>query len=227
MSIYTVNEIENGTAGGTNVDLSEYALKSEVSTIIDLDGLNNTIDKLTTAIANKLDKSPEHTHSITAVNDLTNQLDDKLSKSTTYSLNSVIDTTSSGTLNELTLSNSLKINKDSKTLKIYIEDNNINFAYGDTVFMYYDTTASTVFVKGVALDQFITNTNATLQNHYDAINIIAEKLDLLEDTGGSTSGGNTGDTSGGIDTSGLEYVSYKEHSSSNDPCYPHLMIHVI
>ena len=138
MSMYTVNEIENGTAGDTNADLSEYALKSEVGTLINLDGLNNTIDKLTKAIANKLDKSPEHTHSISAVNDLTNQLDDKLSKSTTYSLNTVIDKTSSGTLTDLTSNNSLKINKDGKTLKIYIEGNNINFAFGSDIFMYYD-----------------------------------------------------------------------------------------
>ena len=171
---YTVNEIQNGTAG-TNVDLqidlSSYAKKNEVGTIIDLEGLKKTI-------GNKIDKTPEHTHSISAIDDLTNKLDDKLSKSTTYSLNTVIDATSSGTLSELTLNNSLKITRDNITLKIFIEDGCVKFVYGDDAFITYDTESSTVYVKGVELNKFITDTNATLKNHYDAIKIIADKLEL-------------------------------------------------
>ena len=171
---YTVNEIQNGSAGSTvdvQLDLSSYVKKTEVGTIIDLEGLKKTI-------GNKLDRTPEHTHSISAIDDLTNKLDDKLSKSTKYSLNSIIDTTSSGTLTDLTSNNSLKITRDNISLRIFIEDKCIKLAYEDDAFMSYDTTTSTIYVKGIAFDKFVTDTNAVLKNHFDAIKIIAEKLEL-------------------------------------------------
>ena len=134
--LYTVDEISSGEAGTVQIDLSAYAKKNEIGTIIDLDGLKKTI-------GNKLDKTPEHRHSISAITELSNQLDDKLSKSLTYSFGNLIDPNSNGTINELTVTNKLTL--------------------GET-----------------DLQTFITDTNAVLKNHYDAIKIIAEKLQLID-----------------------------------------------
>ena len=46
--------------------------------------------------------------------------------------------------------------------------------------MYYDTDNSTLYINGIAFDKFVTDTNAVLKNHYDAIKIIAEKLQLID-----------------------------------------------
>ena len=46
--------------------------------------------------------------------------------------------------------------------------------------MYYDTDNSTLYINGIAFDKFVTDTNAVLKNHYDAIKIIADKLELNE-----------------------------------------------
>ena len=177
---YTVHEIQTGTDGELQIDLSGYAKKNEVSTIIDLDGLKKTI-------GNKLDRTPEHTHSITAIDDLSNQLNDKLSKSRIYSLNELIDTTSTGTLTDLNISNSLKITPSNNTnISLIIEAKedkiyfNVKNGTQEQSLMYYDTDNSTLYINGIAFDKFVTDTNAVLKNHYDAIKIIAEKLELNE-----------------------------------------------
>ena len=134
--MYTVDQINSNNTGNNQIDLSGYAKKSEVGTIIDLDGLKKTI-------GNKLDRTPEHRHTISSINELQNQLNDKLSKSSTYSFNELIDPETNGTINELTVKNKLTL--------------------GET-----------------DLQTFITETNAVIKNHYDAIKIIAEKLQLID-----------------------------------------------
>ena len=138
-------------------------------------------------IGNKLDKTPEHTHSISAITELNNQLNDKLSKSKTYTLNELISTTSTGTLTDITINDSLKVapsNNTGPSLIIEAKDNKIYFntvnGTQEQTLLYYDTATSTVYIKGIAFDQFVTDTNAVLKNHYDAIKIIADKLQLTD-----------------------------------------------
>ena len=44
--MYTVDQINSNNTGNNQIDLSGYAKKSEVGTIIDLDGLKKTIGNI-------------------------------------------------------------------------------------------------------------------------------------------------------------------------------------
>jgi predicted nucleic acid-binding Zn-ribbon protein len=83
--MYTIKQIDSGATseGITEEKLTDYAKKTDtVST--------TEFNDLVAVVANKLDKTPQHEHNISNVVDLQQQLDDKLSKSTTYSYSTII-----------------------------------------------------------------------------------------------------------------------------------------
>jgi hypothetical protein len=82
--IYTINQINDR--------------KSEVKDLINYVKKVDSVDKtdyesLKLTVPNKLDKFPEHNHSVSAISQLLQHLDDKLSKSTLYSYSSFISDT--------------------------------------------------------------------------------------------------------------------------------------
>ena len=71
-----MTNVDSGTSSGTTVkiDLANYALKSDTATKVDLEALQ-------TIVANKLDKEPAHTHSISEVDQLQAELNTKVDTS--------------------------------------------------------------------------------------------------------------------------------------------------
>ena len=76
-----MSNAETGTNSSetiVKIDLSNYVLKSETATKVDL-------EELQLIVANKLDKEPMHTHSISEVNQLQTELNSKFDSSKQYS----------------------------------------------------------------------------------------------------------------------------------------------
>ena len=175
---YTVSEIENGTAGELIVDLSDYVKRNEVSTIIDLEGLKEKL-------GNKLDKTPEHRHNISAITELKNELDSKLSAGKMYSYKTIIsDIEKIETLENPTITNKLNLRSpdESTEYSVYATNDGLVITESSkaTPILRYQTLDDTVWIQGENLTKFIKNTNAVLKNHYDAIKLIAEKVGLTE-----------------------------------------------
>ena len=175
---YTVSEIENGTAGELIVDLSDYVKRNEVSSIIDLEGLKEKL-------GNKLDKTPEHRHNISAITELQNILDSKLSATKLYSYKTIIsDIEKIETLENPTITNKLNLRSpdESTTYQIYAVDDGlvITESSKSIPILKYLKTDDSVWIQGENLTKFIKDTNAVLKNHYDAIKLIAEKVGLTE-----------------------------------------------
>ena len=191
---YTVSEIENGTAGELIVDLSDY-VRNEVSTIIDLEGLKEKL-------GNKLDKTPEHRHNISAITELKNELDSKLSANKTYSYKTIIsDIEKIETLESPTITNTLNLRApdESTEYSVYATNDGLVITESSkaTPILKYQKLDDTVWIQGENLTKFIKDTNAVLKqgenltkfikdtnavlkNHYDAIKLIAEKVGLTD-----------------------------------------------
>jgi hypothetical protein len=87
--IYTVSEIDNDKVMASKNDLYDYAKKTDVPTIVDYNQLKITV-------GNKLDRTPQHTHTIANIDDLQTNLDDltlKINniKSDISDINAVLD----------------------------------------------------------------------------------------------------------------------------------------
>ena len=175
---YTVSEIENGTAGELIVDLSDYVKRNEVSTIIDLEGLKEKL-------GNKLDKTPEHRHNISAITELKNELDSKLSAGKMYSYKTIIsDIEKIETLESPTITNTLNLRApdESTEYSVYATNDGLVITESSkaTPILKYQKLDDTVWIQGENLTKFIKDTNAVLKNHYDAIKLIAEKVGLTD-----------------------------------------------
>ena len=175
---YTVSEIENGTAGELIVDLSDYVKRNEVSTIIDLEGLKEKL-------GNKLDKTPEHRHNISAITELKNELDSKLSANKMYSYKTIIsDIEKIETLENPTITNTLNLRApdETTTYSVYATNDGLVITESSkaTPILKYQKLDETVWIQGENLTKFIKDTNVVLKNHYDAIKLIAEKVGLTD-----------------------------------------------
>jgi hypothetical protein len=71
--IYTVSEVNNDKVLASKNDLYDYAKKTDVPTITDYNQLKITV-------GNKLDRSPQHTHTIANITDLQSNLNELTSK---------------------------------------------------------------------------------------------------------------------------------------------------
>ena len=159
--------------GNTTIrlDLSNYALKNDTATKID-------IDELKTKLADKLDREGSHQHAIIDIKELEQALNQKLDNNRTYSHKVLINDIE--TIQDLdTLKTpSLEIIKDAASFeaggyKVSVDDTgDLLITLNDIVIAFYNKTAGNWIINGINLNEFITETQATLKNHYEAINIL-------------------------------------------------------
>ena len=166
----------------TKIDLSGYA------TTATTDKLTISIENLNKSVANKLNSNPvDHEHSISQITQLQEKLDNKLSIPSTddnkYSYNALLKDWDS-----IPYLKSVKI----PTLDIAVDKNTSGYifnvdssgdlmiTYNEVVIASYNKASSTWIFNGNDINKFITNTNAVLKNHYDALLIILDKLGLKD-----------------------------------------------
>ena len=160
--------------GNTTIrlDLSNYALKNDTATKID-------IDELKTKLADKLDREGSHQHAIIDIKELEQALNQKLDNNRTYSHKVLINDIETIQYLDTLKTPSLEIIKDKASseeaggYKVSVDDTgDLLITLNDIVIAFYNKTAGNWIINGINLNEFITETQATLKNHYEAINIL-------------------------------------------------------
>lgn len=161
--------------GNTTIrlDLSNYALKNDTATKID-------INELRTKLADKLDREGSHQHAIGDIKELDQTLNQKLDNNRTYSYKVLIndietipylETLKTPLLEILTSSDA-----SSAGYKISVDNTgDLLISLNDVVIASYNKIAGNWIINGINLNEFITETQETLKNHYEAINILMSK----------------------------------------------------
>jgi len=150
----------------TNINVEDFAKKSEVATKEDLNTLSGIV-------ANKLDSSPIHHHDIADIDQLATVLGDKLDRTQTYNYSSILSNPE-----EINYLNQLKtpsiILSPCKQLSLYSfeldSNNNLKILYvgsnpSITIASYNLSSAAWVFGSY--------NIGEVLQNHHDAIELLS------------------------------------------------------
>ena len=165
-SINDASQVGNNTI---RLDLTNYALKDDTATKIDIEDLKSKI-------ANKLDKEGSHQHTITDIKELTQTLNTKLDNSVMYSYRTLINDIETIPYLEDVKTPMLTIAKNKLDENGYIvsvdDAGDLLITLNGVAIAFYNRNANNWIINGVNLNQFITETQATLKNHYDAINIL-------------------------------------------------------
>ena len=177
--MFTTGQVMNGIdASDLMIDLSDYSKKVDTATKIDLNALSDVV-------ANKLDKTPQHKHDISDIKELQNQLDRKYDIGTKYSYNAIL---SDSELINYIVSPKVEClevtqGKEVDGYKLSVDSNGDLMIYSPSNLLIasYDVGNGSWILGGTNLKSFITETNAVLKNHYDALCILAEKLGLKDD----------------------------------------------
>ena len=171
--------------GNTTIrlDLSNYALKNDTATKID-------INELRTKLADKLDREGSHQHAIGDIKELDQTLNQKLDNNRTYSYKVLINDIETIPYLETLKTPLLEIVKDAASLaasegskeksgagyKISVDNTgDLLISLNDVVIASYNKIAGNWIINGINLNEFITETQETLKNHYEAINILMSK----------------------------------------------------
>jgi hypothetical protein len=181
--IYTINQINDGKSEAiTARDLNNYVKKVDSVDKTDYESLKLTV-------ANKLDKSPEHSHTISAITQLQQQLDDKLSKSTLYSYNSIIsDIDQISHINNLNV-DSLTIGDDNFDVRFMTEQNQQNIAakYDEIIGYIHEKAEQIDNIQSLyysiqdsiaKINESITSINTVLENHKEVITQLCTKCGI-------------------------------------------------
>ncbi len=168
--------------GDSKIDLSGYATKTDVPTLVNFEDLKRIV-------ANKLDGNPvNHEHNINQIQQLSQQLNNKLniptSDDTRYSYNSILKDWANIPYLENVKIPLLEISQDRLTngYKINVDNSgDLMISLNDIVIASYNKSANSWIINGVNLNEFITNTNAVLSNHYEAIMFLANKLNVSDE----------------------------------------------
>lgn len=159
--------------GNTTIrlDLSNYALKNDTATKID-------INELRTKLADKLDREGSHQHAIGDIKELDQTLNQKLDNNRTYSYKVLINDIETIPYLETLKTPLLEIikEKSSAGYKISVDNTgDLLISLNDVVIASYNKIAGNWIINGINLNEFITETQETLKNHYEAINILMSK----------------------------------------------------
>lgn len=194
--MYTTGQLKNGIdAGDLMLDLSAYAKTNETATKIDLEAL-------TSVVANKLDISPPHRHDISEIKELENQLKRKYDIGTKYSYNAILSDPEKIPYLEAPKVQCLEVTTGRETdgYKMSVDDTNGDLLISspsDQLIACYERSTGSWVLGGTNINAFISETNAVLKNHYDALCILAKEHGL-QDTDGND---DTKITPGTVETS--------------------------
>ena len=162
----------------TKIDLSGYA------TTATTDKLTISIESLNKSVANKLNSNPiDHEHSISQIEQLQETLNNKLSipssDANKYSYNALLkDWDSIPYLKSVKIPTlDIAVDKNTSGYVFNVDSSgDLMITYNEVVIASYNKASSTWIFNGNDLNAFVSNTNAVLKNHYDALLIILDKL---------------------------------------------------
>ena len=176
--MFTMTNADTSTSSSSTettvkIDLTNYALKSETATKVDL-------EELQAIVANKLDKEPMHNHSIAEVDQLQTTLNTKLDTTKQYSYASLLYDSEKIpylegvkvvkldiTTDNLTTGYVFKADEASGDLQIY---NN------EVCILSYNKAAGHWIMGAIDLNEFIEEVNDVLVNHYQALNMLTQVI---------------------------------------------------
>ena len=168
--MYSMNDAVEVGNTTIRLDLSNYALKNDTATKID-------INELRTKLADKLDREGSHQHTIGDIKELDQTLNQKLDNNRTYSYKVLINDIETIPYLETLKTPLLEILPSSGAgYKISVDNTgDLLISLNDVVIASYNKIAGNWIINGINLNEFITETQETLKNHYEAINILMSK----------------------------------------------------
>ena len=174
--MFTMTNADTGGGTGSGqtvkIDLTNYALKSDTATKVDLESLKTTV-------ANKIDKEPQHHHKISEIDELQAELNAKYDKNSKYSYNVILSDSEKIPLLENTKIINLDITTDINTtgyiFKVDSTTGDLQIYSNNVIIMSYNKANNHWIINGVDLNEFIENTNDVLKNHYEALNILTNQ----------------------------------------------------
>ena len=151
LPVFTTQQVKDGiTSGDFMIDLSDYMKKKDAATKVDL---NN----LTSVVANKLDKEPQHNHHISDIKELQEALQSKYDTSEKYSFNTIISDIEKIPYLEGPKIKLLEITKNTSVngYKVYVDDasGDLMISYDDILIANYTKSTSEWSFGGVKLNQ--------------------------------------------------------------------------
>ena len=166
------NGLGSGSGGGVDtikIDLTNYALKEDTATKVDLEALKTTV-------AGKIDKEPQHHHTIAEVDELQAELNAKYDTSKKYSYNVILSDSEKIPYLEDTKIINLDITTSKETsgyvMKMDNSSGDFQVLKNNVAIMSYNSALNHWIISGNDLNNFMTNTNDVLKNHYDALVIL-------------------------------------------------------
>ena len=151
LPVFTTQQVKDGiTSGDFMIDLSDYMKKKDAATKVDL---NN----LTSVVANKLDKEPQHNHHISDIKELQEALQSKYDTNEKYSFNTIISDIEKIPYLESPKIKVLEITKNTSVngYKVYVDDasGDLMISYDDILIANYTKSTSEWSFGGVKLNQ--------------------------------------------------------------------------
>ena len=170
--MFTINNADTGgtTAGGTlKIDLTNYALKKDTASKVDLESLKETV-------ANKLDKEPQHHHKISEIDELQTELNAKYDKNNKYSYNVILSDSEKIPLLESTKIINLDIAPNKNTtgyiLRVDSTTGDLQIVKNNVIIMSYNSALNRWILNGIDVYDI-------LENHTEAFNNIEYGCDKL------------------------------------------------
>ena len=178
--MFTMSNADTGGTGGSSsvkIDLTNYALKADTASKVDL-------EELETVVANKIDKEPQHHHKISEIDELQTELNAKYDRSSKYSYNVILSDSEKIPYLESTKIISLDITTSNTSsgyvFKVDSSTGDLQITRNNIVIMSYNAALSHWIINDIDLNNFITNVNDVLTNHYQAISILMGKHDITD-----------------------------------------------
>ena len=171
----------SGTSTTVKIDLTNYALKSETATKVDLEALQ-------TIVANKLDKEPMHTHTIAEVDQLQTELNTKFDTSKQYSYAVILSDSEKipyledVAIKKLTITpessaaSASEASADGYIFKVDENSGDLQIYNSDVCILSYNKSAGHWIMGEIDLNNFISEVNDVLVNHYQAMNILMQTI---------------------------------------------------
>ena len=180
--MFTLSNADTGMSGGGSggtlkIDLTNYALKNDTASKVDL-------EELETVVANKLDKEPTHHHKIAEIDELQTELNAKYDRSSKYSYNVILSDPEKIPFLESTKIITLDITTDSTAsgyvFKVDSSTGDLQIMRNNIVIMSYNAALSHWIINDIDLNNFVANVNDVLTNHYQALSLLMGKHDLTD-----------------------------------------------
>ena len=180
--MFTMSNADTGSTGGggsssIKIDLTNYALKTDTATKVDLEALKTTV-------ANKIDKEPQHHHKISEIDELQTELNSKYDLTQKYSYNVILSDSEKIPYLENTKILTLDITKSNTesgyVFKVDSSTGDLQILKNNVIIMSYNSALSHWIINDIDLNNFITNVNDVLTNHYQAISILMGKHDITD-----------------------------------------------